>query len=431
MYWRTMFAFENWHSALELKRYLQRFVHHVGGLPDFSALRFTRYNQYESLVVPLVDWLTARGVQFHYGVAVHNVLFDQTRAEPGSPELPPRRRAVAIELHDRSGTLTDIQLTPNDLVFITNGSLVSHSSFGSQNDPAAFDTSTGPGDCWSLWRNIAAQDPHLGDPEVFCGNPELSSWMSATVTTLDDRIPPYIQAVCRRDPFSGRTVTGGIVTVTDSNWLLSWTVNRQPQFRDQPPGTLTVWLYSLFTDRAGNYVRKPMRDCTGAEICAEWLYHLGVPTAQIDDLAARAANTVPCMMPYVTAFFMPRSNTDRPPVVPDHAENFAFIGQFAETPRDTIFTMEYAVRTAMEAVYTLLGVDRAVPEVWASAYDVRDLMNAAFRLRDNRPLKTLKLPPAEHLALKAALDKAKGTDIYLLLEQYGLVSGEDADPQIM
>ena len=33
---------------------------------------------------------------------------------------------------------------------------------------------------------------------------------------------------------------------------------------------------------------------------------------------------------------------------------FAFLGQFAETPRDTIFTTEYSMRTGMEAVYTLL-----------------------------------------------------------------------------
>ena len=57
MYWRTMFAFENWHSALEVKRYIQRYIHHVGGLPDFSALRFTRYNQYESMILPMVNYL--------------------------------------------------------------------------------------------------------------------------------------------------------------------------------------------------------------------------------------------------------------------------------------------------------------------------------------------------------------------------------------
>ena len=36
LYWRTMFAFENWHSALEMKLYFQRFIHHIAG-PPISA----------------------------------------------------------------------------------------------------------------------------------------------------------------------------------------------------------------------------------------------------------------------------------------------------------------------------------------------------------------------------------------------------------
>ncbi|MFR9098556.1 MAG: oleate hydratase [Anaerostipes hadrus] len=43
---------------------------------------------------------------------------------------------------------------------------------------------------------------------------------------------------------------------------------------------------------------------------------------------------------------MPRTAGDRPDVIPDGCVNFAFLGQFAETPRDTIFTTEYSVRTA-------------------------------------------------------------------------------------
>ena len=52
-----MFAFENWHSALEMKLYIQRYIHHIGGLPDFKALRFTKYNQYESMILPMVKYL--------------------------------------------------------------------------------------------------------------------------------------------------------------------------------------------------------------------------------------------------------------------------------------------------------------------------------------------------------------------------------------
>ena len=272
-----------------------------------------------------------------------------------------------------------------------------------------------------MWRRIAAQDPSFGHPEKFCGDPEKSNWMSATVTTLDDKIPPYIQKICQRDPFSGKVVTGGIVTVKDSNWLLSWTFNRQPQFRSQPKGQLVGWIYGLFSDKPGNYVKKPMRECTGKEICMEWLYHLGVPEEEIENLAEHSANTVPCMMPYITAFFMPRAAGDRPAVVPEGAVNFAFIGQFAETPRDTIFTTEYSMRTGMEAVYTLLDIDRGVPEVWGSTFDVRDLLNSTVQLRDGRKITDMHLGLKERMALKEVLKKISGTDVEKLLKEYHVI----------
>ena len=64
LYWRTMFAFENWHSALEMKLYIKRFIHHIGGLPDFKALRFTKYNQYESMILPMIKYLEGHNVDF-------------------------------------------------------------------------------------------------------------------------------------------------------------------------------------------------------------------------------------------------------------------------------------------------------------------------------------------------------------------------------
>ena len=411
LYWRTMFAFENWHSALEMKLYIRRFIHHIGGLPDFKALRFTRYNQYESMILPMVRYLEGFGVQFHYGVQVVNVRFS-CDAE--------KKVAAAIDVK-RDGKEDIITLTEKDLVFITNGGCVENSSIGDQNTPAVFDTEIRPGGGWDMWRKIAAQDPAFGHPDKFCYDPEQSNWMSATVETLDEKIIPYIKKICKRDPFTGGVVTGGIVTAKDSSWLLSWTINRQPQFKEQPKGHCLVWVYGLFSDKKGDYIKKPMRDCTGMEICMEWLYHIGVPEDQILELAKHSANTVPCMMPYITAFFMPRAEGDRPKVVPDGAVNFAFLGQFAETKRDTIFTTEYSMRTAMEAVYTLLSVDRGVPEVWGSTYDVRDLLDATVKLRDGKKITDMELGLVEKLALKKILAKIAGTDIEKLLKEYHVI----------
>ncbi len=155
LYWRTMFAFENWHSALEMKRYLQRYIHHIGGLPDFTALRFTRYNQYESMILPMVKYLESYGVQFHYGVQRSRTLRLTARAarsrRPASTSCATVRKS-------------SIDLTENDLVFITNGGCVENSTIGSQDTPAEFKPEIREGGGWDLWRKIAAQDPELRPP---------------------------------------------------------------------------------------------------------------------------------------------------------------------------------------------------------------------------------------------------------------------------
>ena len=412
LYWRTMFAFQEYHSALEMKLYFQRYIHHIGGLPDFKALRFTKYNQYESMILPMVKYLEAHNVKFHFGVKVDNVIFDCSN--------PNKKLAKQIEVTE-DGKKNYIDLTEDDLVFITNGGCVENSAMGSQDSPAAYNTELKEGGGWDMWRKIAAQDPSFGHPDKFCSDPEQTNWESATIETLDQNIIPYIKNICKRDPFTGKVTTGGIVTVKDSSWLLSWTINRQPQFRNQPKDHCLVWVYSLFTDRPGDYIKKPMRECTGKEICEEWLYHIGVPEDKIEEYATKSANTVPVMMPYIDAFFMPRAYGDRPAVVPEGSVNFAFIGQFAETPRDTIFTTEYSMRTGMEAVYTLLNVDRGVPEVWGSVYDLRDLLNSTVQLRDGKKITDMELSFGEKLVLKKALEKIENTDVEKLLKAHNVI----------
>lgn len=406
MYWRTMFAFEDWHSALEMKLYLHRFIHHIGGLPDFTALKFTKYNQYESLVLPMYRWLLDQGVTFAFDTEVTDIDFDLTAG---------RKQATAIHWI-RAGAPGGVELRADDLLLTTIGSLTENSDNGDQHTPAALNE--GPAPAWDLWRRIAAKDPAFGHPDVFGAHISETKWESATVTTLDPRIPGYIQKIAKRDPFGGKVVTGGIVTAQDSAWLLSWTVNRQPHFKQQPKDQIVIWVYSLFVDVPGDYVKKPMQQCTGEEITQEWLYHLGVPVADIAELAATGATCVPVMMPYVTSFFMPRRAGDRPDVVPAGAVNFAFIGQFAETTRDTIFTTEYSVRTGMEAAYQLLGVERGVPEVFNSTYDVRKLLAAASRLRDGKEIEL----PGPALIRHQLKKRIKNTEISELLAEYGLLS---------
>ena len=415
LYWQTMFAFQRWSSALEMKRYLCRYVHHIDGLPDFSALRFTKYNQYESMILPLVKYLEAHGVSVEFGVDVKNVVIDYV-----GDSMTARR----ID-YEKDGVAQSKELDENDLVFITNGCCTDTSCYGDQTHaPDISGVKNFRGESWDLWKNIAAQARHgeFGNPEAFCGDFEATNWMSATVETSDEEIIRYIMNICKRDPRDGKVTTGGIITVKDSvdNWYLSWTINRQPQFSSQDKNSVLVWLYSLRTDTDGNYVKKPMRQCTGEEVCREWLYHIGAPEERIESLSGKC-NTTTCFMPYINAFFQPRKKSDRPLVVPEGAVNFAFLGQFAETPRDTIFTTEYSIRTGMEAVYTLLDIDRGVPEVWGSKYDVRELLRACYYAIDKKPVTDIKLSFKEKEALKVALKLARGTDIELLLKESGLI----------
>ncbi|WP_251717618.1 oleate hydratase [Lactobacillus agrestimuris] len=409
LYWSTMFAFEPWASAMEMRRYLMRFVQHVATLKDLSSLRFTKYNQYESLILPMVHFLKDHGVNFHYDTVVDNIIVNKSDGEKVAKE---------IQLTEK-GKKDTIKLTEDDLVFVTNGSITESTTYGDNTHPASEKHELGA--TWTLWKNLAAQDSDFGHPEKFCENIPKANWvMSATITFKNNDIVPFIEAVNKKDPHSGSIVTSGPTTIKDSNWMLGYSISRQPHFKAQKPNELIVWLYGLYSDRKGNFIKKTMPECTGIELCEEWLYHMGVPDNMINEMAT-AATTIPQHMPYITSYFMPRALGDRPKVVPDHSKNLAFIGNFAETPRDTVFTTEYSVRTAMEAVYTLFDIDRGVPEVFASAFDVRLLMNAMYYLNDQKKLTELDLPLTEKLAIKAMLKKVKGTYIEELLKEYKLM----------
>ena len=414
LYWQTMFAFQKWSSALEMKRYLCRYVHHIDGLPDFSALRFTKYNQYESMILPLTKYLESNGVKIEYGIDVKNVIFESKQNKKVATQI----------IYENNGQEKTIDLIEDDLVFITNGCCTDTSCYGDQNNaPDLSKIKNGNGESWDLWKNIASQasNGEFGNPDKFCGNVDLTNWMSATIEVSDENIIKHIINICKRDPRKGNVTTGGIVTVKDSteNWYLSWTINRQPQFKSQNKNSILVWVYALNTTKPGNFIEKAIKTCTGKEICEEWLYHIGIPTNEIEKYADKC-NTTTCYMPYINAFFQPREEKDRPLVVPKESINFAFVGQFAETPRDTIFTTEYSIRTGMEAVYTLLKVDRAVPEVWGSKYDVRELLKACYYAVDKKSVDELPLTFAEKQAIKIVEKKIKGTDLGILFKESGI-----------
>lgn len=410
LYWCTMFAFEKWHSAIEMRRYVLRFVHHIDGLPDFTALKFTRYNQYESLVKPLLAYLEEQGVDFQYECTVSNIDVRIVGEEKVAQKL----------MLEKAGAIEEIPLSEDDLVFVTNGSITESSTQGDHYTPAPI--SKAPGGSWRLWKNLAAQSPEFGHPEVFYENlPEESWFVSATVTWQNFDVEPYLEKLTHRKLRTGRIVTGGIITIKDSNWMMSFATHRQPHFKEQKDQQTITWVYGLLSNTPGNYIKKPIEQCSGQEIVQELLYHLGVPEAEIQRISKESSVAVPVYMPFITSYFMLREPGDRPLVIPNGSKNLAFIGNFAETERDTVFTTEYSVRTAMEAVYQLLAVERGVPEVFASAYDLRTLAKAVYYLTDKKKITEMELPFIERKLLEGFVKKTEHTYIGDLLKENHLI----------
>ena len=340
--WVTTFAFQPWHSAVEFRRYLHRFMLEFSRIETLAGVKRTVLNHYDSLVVPLHRWLEAQGVQLVNDCTVTDI---DARDESGCFEV--------IALHwTLKGQTETKQLEGGDMVFVQNGSMTDASSLGSMTAaPAKLKKAHNGG--WTLWEKLAEGRPAFGRPAAFNSNVAQSDWASFTVTLKD---PAFFDQMQR---FSGNEAgTGGLVTFKDSNWLISIVLAHQPHFANQPADVQVFWGYGLFPDRIGNFVPKAMADCTGAELLQELCGHLRF---DLDTVAT--ANCIPCRMPYITSMFMPRAPGDRPLPVPASTANFAFVSQFVEIPQDTVFTVEFSVRAAQMAVYQLLGITKAIPPV--------------------------------------------------------------------
>jgi oleate hydratase len=340
--WVTTFAFQPWHSAVEFKRYLHRFMLEFTRIETLAGVKRTVFNQYDSLVRPLQRWLEAEGVRIVTGCNVTKI-----------DHVSDGDMLVVTGLHClRSSVSEVISVGKDDVVFLQNASMTDASSQGSMTKAPA-KLSKHNSDGWTLWEKLAQGRPQFGNPAAFNSSIAQSCWESFTVTLQN---PAFFEAV---ETFSGNEAgTGGLVTFKDSNWLMSVVLAHQPHFAGQPADVQVFWGYALYPDRIGNFVAKPMEDCNGAEILHELGGHL-----RFDPEIFASANCIPCRMPYITSMFMPRLRGDRPAPVPRGAHNLAFVSQFVEIPEDVVFTVEYSVRAAQMAVYELMGVDRKVPSV--------------------------------------------------------------------
>ena len=348
--WVTTFAFQPWHSAVEFKRYLHRFMLEFSRIETLGGVKRTIYNQYDSLVRPLQAWLAAKGVNLVPNCTVTS--FDHETTDDA---------LTVTRIHClRQGQSEIVEVNDGDLVFVQNGSMTDASSLGSMSSPPRKLTKIDSGG-WKLWEALAEGRPEFGNPAAFNSSIALSCWESFTVTL---KSPAFFDKMLE---FTGNQPgTGGLVTFKDSNWLMSIVLAHQPHFIDQPADVQVFWGYALFPDRIGNFIAKPMADCNGAEILEELCGHL-----RFDLEIVEGANCIPCRMPYITSMFMPRVRSDRPSPIPAGSRNLAFVSQFVEIEDDVVFTVEYSVRAAQIAVYALLGIDRQIPPITAHDKSLR------------------------------------------------------------
>lgn len=355
--WQTTFAFQKWSSLFEFRRYMRRMILEFSRINTLEGVTRTPLNQYDSIIRPLEAYLRKQGVIFAENCRVTDIDF-----------------ADGVGITARTIHLTDngvdriIELAPGDICIMTNACMTDSATLGDLHTPApepVLKTISG-----ELWTKVAKKKPGLGNPYPFFGNVHETNWESYTVTSRGNKLLKLIENYSGNIPGSG-----ALMTFRDSSWLMSIVVAAQPHFPNQPMDQTIFWGYGLYTDRLGDYVKKPMKDCTGEELFTELLHHLHMEDRK-DELLADVVNVIPCMMPYVDAQFQPRKKTDRPRVVPEGSSNFAMISQFVEIPDDMVFTEEYSVRAARIAVYTLMGVDKAVCPVTPYIKDPQVLAKA-------------------------------------------------------
>lgn len=335
--WQTTFAFQKWSSLFEFKRYMNRMIFEFSRIETLEGVTRTPYNQYESLILPLKSYLENKGVNFHTDYTVTDIDF-------GDGE-----NIIAEKLYINTPEgKTIIDVLEDDICIMTNGCMTDCATLGNIDTAPEFNSKKPISG--ELWRKVSEKRSELGNPEPFFGNPKETNWESFTVTMRGNKLLKMIENFSGNIPGSG-----ALMTFKDSSWLMSIVVAAQPHFKAQESDTTIFWGYGLYTGNKGDYIDKPMMECTGREILTELIHHFHWED-KIDEIMEDVVDVIPCMMPYIDSQFQPRKMSDRPKVVMDNSVNFAMISQFVEIPEDMVFTEEYSVRAARIAVYELMGI---------------------------------------------------------------------------
>ena len=356
--WSTLMGSLPQHTVIEFRRYLNRFVYLFPDLSTMAHVFRSQFNQHEAFIKPLVAWLEGKQVTFVKGAFVSDIEFTESSG----------RMTVNRIKCERGDVAKWVDVTPDDIVFVTTGSQAADLAAGTMDAPPP--APLHPGRSWALWKTLAERHKGFGNPDVFFGTPRIadSRWVTFTVTTTGQQFLDEITNLTHSGAGSG-----GLLTLKDSPWVISLSIFDQPEVLSQPPGTSVWWGYGLFPEKTGKFVNKPMHQCTGREILSELLQHLNFATSTE---IMQSSICIPCNMPYVNNIWLPRKRGDRPPVVPEGVTNLALLGQYVELEQDIAFTFEYSTRTAWEAVYRLVKRGAAPPDVYQGQYDLHGVWSA-------------------------------------------------------
>lgn len=383
--WETTFAFRTQSSAQELRRYMHQMIYEFTQIEHLVGVNRTRYNQFESIMLPLINYLKDQGCKIVLNRLVTDWEFKET---PMQDEITVTGLRM---LNTDTNQEEFVEVDEDTAVIFTNGSITDSASLGDFDTPAPENPDYGAAS--SLWKKATHRFYNLGNPDKFFADRDASEWVSFTLTTKDHLLLEEITRITTQEPGNALNSFISTVPVTplhQKDVTMSIVVHHQPHFTTQKPNETVLWGYFLYPRRKGEFVDKPYIEMTGREMVKELIGQL----AKVDPgpinietkekaIMKSVVNCIPVYMPYASALFNNRAKSDRPKVIPKHSTNLAFTGEFVEQPYQMIFTEQSAVRSGEIAAFHFAGVpmSRLVPTPRYDK-DIKTLLKAAKKMFD-------------------------------------------------
>ena len=383
--WETTFAFRTRSSAQELRRYMHQMIYEFTQIEHLVGVNRTRYNQYESIMKPLINYLEKEGCHIVLNRRVVDWKFKDSKMQD---------EITVTGLHMINTKTDENEFIPVDndtAVIFTNGSITDSATLGDFNTPAAENMDYGAAS--SLWKKASDHFYNLGNPDKFFADRDASEWVSFTLTTKNHLFLNEITRITTQEPgnaLNSFISTEPVTPLGQKDVTMSIVVHHQPHFTSQKPNETVLWGYFLYPRRHGEIIDKPYIEMTGKEMLQELIGQLSkVDPGPInisdkeEEIMDSVINCIPVYMPYASALFNNRAKSDRPKVIPKHSTNLAFTGEFVEQPYQMIFTENSAVRSGEIAAYHFAGIPMSrLVKTPRYDKDVKTLLRAAKKMFD-------------------------------------------------